>query len=223
MKRRINTKLPNRHHIVIASSGGGKSTWLKTQCPDLAKAKRVLLFDPDDEYDADRYRDPVAYFQAVTKAGSGPIRAALSVDPTVEAFEWWAGLVRGVASCTRPTVALAEEIANVTTIAKAPPNWGWLARTGRKYGLSVIGVTQRPAECDKTIFSQAGVKWIGAMDNEADQKKCASIARAPLELVKQLRMPEAAAEDDAHYLMRDSRGLWAGRLGMDKLTRIDTA
>ena len=50
-----------------------------------------------------------------------------------------------------PLTVIVEELADVTTPAKAPESWGVLLRRGRKYGISTYAVTQRIQEIDKTI------------------------------------------------------------------------
>ncbi len=185
MTRRQDTSLPNNHHLVISTSGGGKSTWLKAR-PEIKRARRLLAWDPDEEYNLPHYRSAPEFLAAVKAAGSGPIRAALSVDPTREAFEWWAGVVFAVASSDRPSVALAEEIADVTTVSKASKRWGMLCRRGRKYGVTIYAVTQRPEECDKTIYSQAAYKWVGFIEDENTIKRVARVVKVPAEEVAAL-------------------------------------
>ena len=51
--------------------------------------------------------------------------------------------------------AIAEELADVTTTAKAPGHWGVLIRRGLKRGLTLFCISQRWAEADKTAFGNA--------------------------------------------------------------------
>lgn len=51
--------------------------------------------------------------------------------------------------------AVAEELADVTTVAKAPTHWGMLVRRGLKRGISLFPISQRWAEADKTAIGNA--------------------------------------------------------------------
>jgi len=177
MPGNANTRLKNRHHLIAATSGGGKSAWLKDK---VKNAKRLIVWDPDEEYKAVRYRTRSEFVRALYAAinsGQG-YKLALSVDAIPGNFDWFCRVVWAVADCRRQIVVVAEEIADVTTTAKALPAWGTLCRRGRKYGLIIYAVTQRPAECDKTIYSQAAYKWVGILENEADRKRLSSLIGA---------------------------------------------
>lgn len=54
-----------------------------------------------------------------------------------------------------PIGFVAEELADVTTPAKAPDGWGQLVRRGMKRGIEIFAITQRPAEADKTALGNA--------------------------------------------------------------------
>lgn len=93
----------------------------------------------------------------------GPLKIAF-VGNGRKAFDLWSRAAFAWCNC----VAVAEEIADVTTPAKAPDGWGTLLRRGRKRGIKVICVTQRPAEADKTAISQAAVIHTGYLGRDAD-------------------------------------------------------
>lgn len=56
-----------------------------------------------------------------------------------------------------PIVFVGEEISDVTNPGKAPDGWGQLIRKGLYYGNHIYSITQRPAECDKTVWGNATV------------------------------------------------------------------
>lgn len=56
-----------------------------------------------------------------------------------------------------PIVFIGEEISDVTSPGKAPDWWGQLIRKGLYYGNHIYSITQRPAECDKTVWGNASV------------------------------------------------------------------
>lgn len=168
MRQRIDPSLPNHHHVVVGQSGSGKSTWVKRKTK---KARRLIVWDPHYEYSVTRYRSMAAFVAAVRQAG--PLQVGLSVDPTPRNFERFCAAVELVISADRKTTVVVEELADVTTPAKAAPAWGRLARGARKFGGTIYAITQRPQEADKTIYTQAAFLWVGFLERPQDQKAMA--------------------------------------------------
>ena len=148
--------IPGRANItlVCGGSGSGKTAWLIRQ---IKKAKRVLVWDMKGEYARDhgfRLIDtPMAIVNANRVALIDTIRAArvgrFSFRSTNPAdFSFFCRVAYAWGNC----VVIAEELADVTTPGKAPLGWGMVVRRGRDRALTVYGVTQRPAESDKTIM-----------------------------------------------------------------------
>lgn len=52
----------------------------------------------------------------------------------------------------KPLTVVVEELADVSTPAKASESWGILLRRGRKYGIETYATSQRIQEIDKTII-----------------------------------------------------------------------
>jgi len=164
-----NTALKAEHIYICGNSGTGKSSHIKEK---IEKAPRVIAFDPDDEYGA------LSGFVRVTSARelldvilahkNKSLKIAF-VAEGIKAFGFWADCVFAWRNC----VAVAEEIADVTTTGKAFPSWGRLIRRGRKYGIQIIAVTQRPAEADKTILCNAAVIRTCALGRDADRQSIA--------------------------------------------------
>lgn len=200
---KIDTSLPNTHQVVIGQSGAGKSTWMKRDAL-VAKGKRVLFFDPDHEYEVQRVTS-VAEFVRRVKAGQGkPIRLALSCDSTPDSFAIFCATVRAALDARHKTVMVVDELADVTRIGKAAPDWGFLIRRGRKYGLSIRAGVQRPAECDKTVFSQCAYRWVGYTETPADQKRAAESIGVSVDEVASLKKLE--------YLFKTQDGLKRGKI-----------
>lgn len=65
---------------------------------------------------------------------------------------------------------VAEELADVTTVAKAGDNWGMLVRRGLKRGISIFTISQRWAEADKTAFGNATEFYIFMQSSEDDAR-----------------------------------------------------
>ena len=163
--KRHDASLPNRNMLIVGASGSGKSAFLRKTVD--FKQPRIVAWDPDEDYKLPRVRSMAAFEKLVKKSGFGPIRCALTVRPTEENFEKWAALVFAICHQAAPMDILADEIADVTRIGKAPPNWGELCRKVRKYGARLCAITQRPQESDKTILNQVEFTWCGALKTSA--------------------------------------------------------
>jgi len=203
---KANTALNAEHIYICGNSGTGKSSHIKEK---IKKARRVIAFDPDDEYSEligfKRIEKPSELTALLKKNKSKSLKVAF-VAEGVRAFEFWASCVFAWGDCT----AVAEEIADVTTPAKAPPAWGRLIRRGRKYGIQILAVTQRPAEADKTILCNAAIIRTCALGRDADRKAIAiemNTNTSELAKLKPLDWIEFKRED---------LSLTKGRLGTNK-------
>lgn len=166
---KANTALKAEHMYFCGNSGTGKSSKIKKM---MKIVPRVIIFDPDDEYGelsgVVRTTNATELVNALRSHKNKSLKIAF-VAEGVKAFEFWANCAFNWQNC----VAVAEEIADVTTASKAPPAWGRLIRRGRKYGIQICAVTQRPAEADKTILSNAAVIRTGALGRHADREAIA--------------------------------------------------
>lgn len=193
MPGKPNTQSRNKHHLVIGTSGSGKTSWVKSWA---LKGPRVIAWDPDCDYDLPRVHSAAALARVLIAAKGGQVKVALSVDPTPARFEEFCRVVWAYICSSRPCVVIAEEIADVTPPGKAGVYWGMLCRRGRKYGAQLVAVTQRPAECDKTIYSQAATKWVGVLDNEIDRKRLAGLLS--------LRVDDLTALHPLEYYLKET-------------------
>lgn len=200
---KANTSLKAEHMYFCGNSGTGKSSKIKEM---LKKAPRAIIFDPDDEYgelpNVVRTTSASELVAALKKHKNSSLKIAY-VAEGVKAFEFWANCAFQWRNC----VAVAEEIADVTTASKAPPAWGRLIRRGRKYGILICAVTQRPAEADKTILSNAATIRTGALGRHADREAIAREMDCHVSEIAKL-----VPLDFIEY-RRDDLSLKKGRLG----------
>lgn len=185
-QNRIDTSLPNSHIVLIGASGSGKSSYLR-KMPELKSANRVLAWDPDADHKLIHAKNMIAFFNECKKAGFNQIRLGLTVRPSIEAFGQFAGAAFAMCHAKAPLWVIVEELADVTTPAKAAPAWGELCRRSRKYGGKIAATSQRPQEIDKTILGQADAIWCGRLKTEKDAKYMAGIMDVPYQVLKDLK------------------------------------
>lgn len=176
-----------------------------------------ILVDPDGEYGAD-------IAAALTVSSLAEIsRLSLTGQPTggwfrfvpsddrelgIRQFSYLCGLAWIWATrLRRETLLLVDELAEFTQANKAPAAWRRLIKRGRKQGISVLAASQRPAEIDKTIFSNASRIRVYRLGYDADQAAAAAALGVSRDDVAQLQ---------GHaYLERDALadgGLTSGKL-----------
>lgn len=167
---KVNTALDASILVVCGSSGSGKSVTVKKA---IAKAPRCLVWDIDDEYSGP---EGVPGMQRVTSVAelAGKLKTAkkgrFALVATPARFEQFCRVAFAWGHCA----VVAEELAGVTSPGKAPPGWHTLVSRGRKRGIALIGVTQRPAESDKTIMGNASSIQVGRLSRAQDRRYMAS-------------------------------------------------
>lgn len=135
--------------LVCGGSGSGKTAWLVRE---IKRAKRVIVWDMKGEYSRDHGFVRVSSRTQLVKLLRARERgrfAFCSIDP--REFDFFCRAAYAWGKC----VVVAEELADVTSPGKAPLGWGMVVRRGRDRALCVYGVTQRPAESDKTVIGNA--------------------------------------------------------------------
>jgi hypothetical protein len=218
--KRIDTTRQAQIELFCGSSGSGKSYKVKSK---IKNASRLVIFDPDDEYTEIKGVQTVRTAQTLISLVQRNPKGALKVRYVANgdaAFNVWAKAVFAWGNC----VCVAEEIAGVTSPGKAPTGWHTLVSRGRKRGITIYAVTQRPSESDKTILGNISRIWVGRMARDKDRKYMA----AELDVNKD-DITELQALD---YLERDmltntvvrgnSRAKWQKTLSQYKLDKSKT-
>ncbi len=193
---------PNRNHIYVGTSGSGKSQAAK-QNPEIpAQGARVILWDPDEDYKATRYRDRKEFGRAVLaglRSGRG-FRIAYTCEAEDDQFiahhEWWCQFVYSVLDGRHLTYVIDDEVAaSCSSTAKADPAHGKLLRQGRKYGMVYHCATQYPQEIPKTVYRNCPVLWVGRSFFESESNY------VPKQVRKSTRDLEALG--DLQFWVRD--------------------
>jgi len=154
---------------VTGSMGSGKTSWVKQR---VKSARRMLVWDGKgiDWGERDRCRVVESFTELrALLFHKGPARISVRVPVTKENFAIFCRLA-WIWGRLYPGVIIVDEIADVTTIGKAPQDWGEIARKIRAFGTDVIATTQRPQEADKTAQGNASIFHCGRMSDADDQK-----------------------------------------------------
>lgn len=142
--------------VVAGASRSGKTAWVKKAT---ATEKRVIAWDPEDQWSQlpgwTKCSREMDLLQIATKQKGGMKIAFVAGGEMKQAFDFWAACVMYAGRYVEPVTAIAEELADVTTPAKAPGNWGILIRRGLKRGITIYAISQRWSEADKTAVGNA--------------------------------------------------------------------
>ncbi len=183
---------------VTGSPGAGKTSWVRDR---VRRARRLLVWDGKGIDWGPRQDCEVLQSLSELKAralGAGAMRVSIRIPVTREHFEAFCRLA-WVWARFRPGVIVVDEIADVTSTAKAPVAWGEICRKARAFGTDVYVTTQRPQECDKTAQGNALLYHCGLMADADDQRY---VARR---LLGGLAPSAVAALAPLHFLERDVR------------------
>lgn len=182
---------------VTGSSGSGKTAWLKRQ---IDGCRRLLVWDIEGQYQG-RAVTTITELARIIRAGRDE-RISYQAR-SLDEFDAWARIafvyVQAGGMAGKQTTIVAEEIADVTSPAKAPQGWGMLIRRARKWGGNVYGVTQRAAESDKTLFGNAMILHCCALNRANDRAMIARELDIPVADVASLNWGRK------EYLERDNR------------------
>lgn len=208
--------LERRHdgtlHYVTGSMGSGKTSWVRAK---VVSAARLLVWDGKGIDWGTRERCRVVgphELRSALFASAG--RYSYRVPVSRENFAVFCKLA-WIWGREKPGVIVVDEIADVTTPAKAPQEWGEIARKVRAFGTDVYVTTQRPQECDKTAQGNAMIFHCGMMADADDQ---AYVARR---LLGGVPVADVAALGPLEYLERNvrTREVTRGRTALPRRRR----
>jgi hypothetical protein len=163
-------------NAVMGSPGTGKSASVKKRI-DAEKPKRLLIYDPESEYE--RYGTVVGTLANVLdllkRSGSGNVHIVFvpshDQDTAKKQFDTFCELAFAAGNLT----LVCDELAGVTSPTKAPPGWAKCTLRGRKRGIRIYGASQRPASIDKNFFSSATTIRTGRLNFADDRKTLANV------------------------------------------------
>lgn len=122
------------------------------------KFAAVFVWDIEDQWSKLPGYQRIVNFNdllAVVRAGKKGKFAYVSQGDIKADFDRFCRAVFHYGSYFGECAAVLEELADVTTVSKAPEGWGILVRRGLKRGISLFPISQRWAEADKTAIGNA--------------------------------------------------------------------
>lgn len=164
----------------FGARGTGKTAWTIRQIKN-AKPPRLLVWDFKNDPALEGVGQRCSSLPAMiggAKAERFQIRYQVDHGRDIQAqFDlfcqaaWLAGNV----------MIMVDELPEVTKANKAPAAWRRVVNVGREYRgsdgkiktISIIGVGQRPAECDKSFMTNLDVLHCGRLSHPADARKMA--------------------------------------------------
>lgn len=182
-------------YVTTGRSRSGKTEITRRET---ANSPRLSVWDPKGQWAKKDRCERVTTRRELLRLmrnQAGPLRLAfVSPEPAdfdfwAQATFWWSRL--SAADC------VAEEIANVTSPAKAPVGWHLLLSQGLEFGGDIHALTQRLSESDKTAVGNATLLRTFQLSRAKDRKYVAEEFDVPAEQV--------AALGHVEYLERDMR------------------
>lgn len=146
-----------RLYVIAGASRSGKTAWTKRA---VSKRRRIFAYDPEAQWcELPGWRKVTTRAELLeAMQRPGPARVAYVPGGDIKKeFDFWCGCVFYSTRYVEPTDAIAEELADVSTPAKAPGNWGILLRRGLKRGGNIYAISQRWSEADKTAVGNASM------------------------------------------------------------------
>jgi hypothetical protein len=84
-------------------------------------------------------------------------------------FDYWCAAAHHFGQFNGGALAVAEELADVTTPAKAPGEWGILVRRTLKHNITIFAISQRWAEADKTALGNSSEIYCFQLPRKKDR------------------------------------------------------
>jgi len=145
-------------YLIAGATRSGKTAWMRR---NLLQHERALIWDVEGEWSQlpNTYTvTSVSYLQELTQAATPGKQYHIAFVPggnLKKQFDDFCRIAFNWGNKHDKTAVVVEELADVTPPGKAPDAWGIVLRRGCKRGMRVYGITNRPAESDKTIIAQA--------------------------------------------------------------------
>ncbi|WP_195742083.1 hypothetical protein [Methylobacillus flagellatus] len=183
--------------IMSGASRSGK-TAMTVRLVRQGKFKAVFVWDIEDQWSKlQGYKRITAFADLleVVKKGKPGKYAYVSQGDMKADFDRFCRAVFHYGSYFGECAAVLEELADVTTMSKAPEGWGILVRRGLKRGISLFPISQRWAEADKTAIGNATDFYVFRAATGSDVDYMAKKTGLPRERIAHLQPLEYLHKD----------------------------
>lgn len=159
---------------VMGASGSGKTSYVMDELRR-RKPSRLLVWDTKREFANEGHAEPVENLgelvAVVVKAGKrGGFKLSYQPKGDDKAMKKQFDLFCRLAFEAKNLTMVAEELADVTTASYAVAGWRRCTSMGRTEGLTIYGLSQRPASVDKHFWGNASLIRTGRLNFAADIK-----------------------------------------------------
>lgn len=166
---------------VLGASGSGKSSYVKALVRK-KPPKRLMVFDPEGEWTEfgrpfHNLADVIQACQAAGKAGPMKVIFVPSPDPSTAVKQF--DVFCRIAFAAERLTFIVDELKLVTSPSRSPVGWGMLTGRGRKRGIVIYGLSQRPASIDKDFLGNCNYVRSGRLTYDADIRTVAKVLRVP--------------------------------------------
>lgn len=162
-----------------------------------AGADYTIVFDPQHEYEFGRASsDEVAFYQGLAP-GVNVFRPSTDAARRARQFDRFCAAGLSIARSSGACLVVVDELHLFTEAGSAPASWNELVLTGRKFGVSIVAASIRPAGINKDFWTCCTAVSSGRLSYEDDQR---TIARA-----LGVKPEDIAALPDLHYIERNMR------------------
>ena len=172
-------------YCVLGATGTGKTSWVMDQIVK-NKPRRLLIWDTKGEFAAEGYAMPVPDLFTMTHeirriGKAGHFRLAYRPRGDDKQLRAQFDFFCTVAWHTKRLTVVAEELADVTQPGFACAGWRRITSQGRTEGLTIYGLSQRPASIDKHFFSNASLVRSSRLNFAGDIKVVSNVLRMPVD------------------------------------------
>lgn len=166
---------------VLGATGSGKSSYVKALMRK-KPPKRLLVFDPEGEWGefgrvTTSLQDVIAACEAAGAGGALRIVFVPSPDPATAVRQF--DVFCRIAFHAERLTFIVDELKLVTTPSRSPVGWGMLTGRGRKRGIVIYGLSQRPASIDKDFLGNCNFVRTGRLTYAEDQRAVARVLGVP--------------------------------------------
>ena len=190
---------------IFGASGSGKSAYVKQQLSPAVwpRSASVLVFDPGREYHNAIIFDEESKLYGALNSGvlSAVFRPSMDAATRARQFSRFCSAGLAVAQARGRCLVVVDELHLMTDSGNAPAGWQELVMTGRKFGVSIIAASIRPAAIDKAFWTNCTLVRCGRLLFADDQKTVGRALGVNADELAALKSPPGAPGCD--FIERD--------------------